>query len=104
MQFSTGVLGRHGIVMKLYGVDGRFFIQSFDSGSRVTWVIPKTRKDVGKRLGSVDLAAIAIGAYEPRWFMQHDAYQSGRSGESDARSRCQTRISGSLGHLRATYR
>jgi L-ascorbate metabolism protein UlaG (beta-lactamase superfamily) len=30
----------------------------------------KDTQDVGKRLGSVDLAAIAIGAYEPRWFMQ----------------------------------
>ena len=25
--------------------------------------------DIGKRLGHLDLAAIAIGAYEPRWFM-----------------------------------
>ena len=30
----------------------------------------KDTQDVGRRLGSVDLAAIAIGAYEPRWFMQ----------------------------------
>jgi N-acyl-phosphatidylethanolamine-hydrolysing phospholipase D len=26
--------------------------------------------DIGRRLGYVDLAAIPIGAYEPRWFMQ----------------------------------
>ncbi len=27
-------------------------------------------KDIGKRFGSFDLAAIPIGAYEPRWFMK----------------------------------
>ena len=27
-------------------------------------------KDIGERLGFVDLAAIPIGAYEPRWFMK----------------------------------
>jgi L-ascorbate metabolism protein UlaG (beta-lactamase superfamily) len=27
-------------------------------------------KDIGERLGFVDLAAIPIGAYDPRWFMQ----------------------------------
>jgi L-ascorbate metabolism protein UlaG (beta-lactamase superfamily) len=27
-------------------------------------------KDIGERMGGFDLAAIAIGAYEPRWFMK----------------------------------
>lgn len=27
-------------------------------------------QDIGRRLGGVDLAAIAIGAYRPRWFMK----------------------------------
>jgi L-ascorbate metabolism protein UlaG (beta-lactamase superfamily) len=27
-------------------------------------------QDIGKRLGTVDLALLPIGAYEPRWFMQ----------------------------------
>jgi L-ascorbate metabolism protein UlaG (beta-lactamase superfamily) len=27
-------------------------------------------KDIGERFGSFDLAAIPIGAYEPRWFMR----------------------------------
>jgi L-ascorbate metabolism protein UlaG (beta-lactamase superfamily) len=27
-------------------------------------------KDVGRRLGPIDLALLPIGAYEPRWFMQ----------------------------------
>ena len=27
-------------------------------------------KDIGQRMGGFDLAAIAIGAYEPRWFMK----------------------------------
>lgn len=27
-------------------------------------------QDIGRRLGRVDLAAIAVGAYQPRWFMQ----------------------------------
>jgi L-ascorbate metabolism protein UlaG (beta-lactamase superfamily) len=27
-------------------------------------------QDIGKRMGGFDLAAIAIGAYEPRWFMK----------------------------------
>ncbi len=26
--------------------------------------------DIGRRIGPIDLAAIAIGAYEPRWFMK----------------------------------
>ena len=30
---------------------------------------PDTR-DIGERMGGFDLSAIAIGAYEPRWFMQ----------------------------------
>jgi L-ascorbate metabolism protein UlaG (beta-lactamase superfamily) len=30
---------------------------------------PDTR-DIGERMGGFDLAAIAIGAYEPRWFMK----------------------------------
>jgi L-ascorbate metabolism protein UlaG (beta-lactamase superfamily) len=29
----------------------------------------KDSLDIGQRLGHLDLAAIAIGAYEPRWFM-----------------------------------
>jgi len=28
-------------------------------------------KDIGKKYGPFDLAAIPIGAYEPRWFMRH---------------------------------
>ena len=31
---------------------------------------PQLFKDIGKRLGSPDLALIPIGAYEPRWFME----------------------------------
>lgn len=30
----------------------------------------KDTQDIGERLGGFDLAAIAIGAYEPRWFMK----------------------------------
>jgi len=30
----------------------------------------KDTKDIGKKLGEIDIAAIAIGAYEPRWFMK----------------------------------
>jgi L-ascorbate metabolism protein UlaG (beta-lactamase superfamily) len=30
----------------------------------------KDTADIGETLGSIDLAAIAIGAYEPRWFMK----------------------------------
>jgi L-ascorbate metabolism protein UlaG (beta-lactamase superfamily) len=30
----------------------------------------KDTADIGEQLGSIDLAAIAIGAYEPRWFMK----------------------------------
>jgi L-ascorbate metabolism protein UlaG (beta-lactamase superfamily) len=27
-------------------------------------------RDIRRRLGPIDLALLAIGAYEPRWFMQ----------------------------------
>jgi len=30
----------------------------------------KDTQDIGRRLGEIDLAAIAIGAYQPRWFMK----------------------------------
>lgn len=42
--------------------DFRFFFMG-DSG------YSKDFADIGERFGSFDLAALAIGAYEPRWFM-----------------------------------
>ena len=45
--------------------DGFRFFFSGDSGYCPHF------KDIGKKLGPFDLAAIPIGAYEPRWFMRH---------------------------------
>ena len=44
--------------------DFRFFFRG-DSGYSAVF------KDIGQKVGPFDLAAIPIGAYEPRWFMRY---------------------------------
>lgn len=64
---KRGLLGRNKTLWAGWVVRSKDFGFFFSGDSGYT----PHFKEIGDRLGPFDLAAIPIGAYEPRWFMKH---------------------------------
>ena len=78
----------------IIGPEHRFFF-SGDTGYCSVF------EQIGQMYGPFDLAAIPIGAYEPRWFMAGATRQSRRSRPNACRPQEQTKCGHSLGNVRS---